>query len=136
MSYIESTFDASTEDARSPRQRRLTRAQMADSFGVNHDIVIRNVSDKGVGATMQGAPPLKGSAVKFIIAHGMAMDGMIRWVQGRAFGIELDKPIDLQTLTEVIQRNQQSASQEGHWEVRRLHQVHSHHVDPNKLRKI
>ena len=136
MSYIESTFDAFTEDARSPRQRRLIRAQMTDSFGVTYDIVIRNVSDKGVGATMQGVPPLKGSAVKFIIAHGIAMDGMICWVQGRLFGIELDKPIDLQALTKVIQHKQQSASQEGHWEVRRLHQVHSHHVDPNKLRKI
>ncbi|MDG2004076.1 MAG: PilZ domain-containing protein [Novosphingobium sp.] len=135
MSYHEHNF-VSADEARSPRQRRLIRAQLNDGFGANFDIVIRNVSETGIGASMQGVPPLRGSAVTIMIPQGMAMSGTVRWVDGTGFGIALDDAIDLQTLTDVMQRKQNTISNEGQWEVRTLHQVHSGHPDPNKIRKI
>jgi hypothetical protein len=135
MSYLDNNF-VPNEEMRSPRQRRLIRAQMTDRFGANYDIVIRNVSEKGVGASMQGVPPLRGSEVTIMIPQGMAMQGTIRWVDGSAFGIELEQAIDLQTLTDVIQRKHQTINREAQWEVRRLHQVSSGHPDPTKVRKI
>lgn len=138
MSYIKHAFNASVADVRGKRQRRLIHAQMTDSFGVNHEIVIRNVSNMGVGATMRGAPPSRGSTISFAIVQGMEIDGTICWVQGRAFGIKTDKPVDLGTLTEVIKQKHQLPRQEGQWEVGRLHQIQSRPgpLDPNKLRKI
>ena len=100
-----------------------------------YDIVIRNVSEKGVGATMQGVPPLRGSAVTVLIPQGLSMAGKVRWVDGSGFGIELDSPIDLQTLTDVMARKQQTARCEAQWEVRSLHQIDSGHLDPTKIRK-
>ncbi|MCX7676383.1 MAG: hypothetical protein N2Z59_03290 [Alteraurantiacibacter sp.] len=135
MSYLDHSFPPA-EDARLPRQRRLIRAHMSDGFGLNYDIVIRNVSERGVGATMQGVPPIRGSAVTLRIPHGMTMTGTVRWVEGSSFGVELDHPIDLQMLTDVMQRKQQSASQAAQWEVRRLHQIDPGHPDPSKVRKI
>ena len=135
MSYLDHNF-VPAEGARLPRQRRLIRAQMTDGFGMNYDIVIRNVSEKGLGATMQGVPPIRGSEVTVRIPQGMAMAGTVRWVDGSGFGVELHDPIDLQMLTDIMQRKQQTASHEAHWEVRSLHQIDSGHPDPTKIRKI
>jgi hypothetical protein len=135
MSYIDNKL-VPADESRSPRQRRLIRGRMTDSFGVTYDIVIRNVSEKGVGATMQDIPPLRGSEVSITIPQGMEMNGTIRWVDGSAFGIELGQAIDLQTLTEVIQRKHQTINREAKWEVRKLHQVPTGHPDPSKVRKI
>jgi hypothetical protein len=85
---------------------------------------------------MQGVPPPRESVVAVIIPQGMAMMGTVRWVEGSACGIELENPIDLQTLTDVIQRKHQTANRAGLWEVRSLHQVNSGHLDLAKVRKI
>jgi len=135
MSYVEHIF-VPADESRTPRQRRLIRAEITDSFGAKYDVVIRNVSEKGVGASMQVVPPLKGSVVTVMIPQGMAMKSTVRWIEGTACGIELENPIDLQTLTDVIQRKHQTAKREGQWEVRNLHQVNSGHFDPAKVRKI
>jgi hypothetical protein len=58
MSNLEHSFTPGDE-MRSPRQRRLIRAQLTDAHGVNFDIVIRNVSERGLGASTQGSPPLR-----------------------------------------------------------------------------
>lgn len=135
MSYLDHDF-VPADEMRLPRQRRLVRAGITDSFGTNHDIVIRNVSEKGLGATMRGVPPLRGTAVTVLIPQGMTMNGTIRWVDGAVFGIEFDSPIELQTLADLIQRNHETAKCESQWEVANLHQVHSGHFDPTKVRKI
>ncbi len=135
MSNLKHDF-VPADEMRLPRQRRLVRALVTDSFGTKYDIVIRNVSEKGLGATMQGVPPLRGTTVTVIIPQGMTMDGTVRWVDGSAFGVEFDSPIELQTLADVIQRKHETANREGHWEVRNLHQVNSGHLDPTKVRKI
>lgn len=135
MSYLDHNF-VPADEARLPRQRRLIRAQMTDSFGMKYDIVVRNVSEKGLGGSMQGVPPLRGIPVTVTIPQGMVMSGTIRWVAGTAFGVEFNEQVDLDTLTQIIQRKHETANREAHWEVRSLHQINSGHPDPTKVRKI
>jgi hypothetical protein len=135
MSFIDYEI-VPADEARSQRQRRLIRAQLTDSFGAICDAVIRNVSEKGIGVSGQGVPLLRGSTVTITIPQGMVMSGTVRWIENSAFGIELDSPIDLQTLADVIQRKQKPASQDAHWEVRSLPQVDLGRLDPSKARKI
>jgi hypothetical protein len=135
MSYLDHNF-VPADDSRSPRQRRLVRAHMTDSFGETSDIVIRNVSEKGLGASSQGTLPLRGSTVTITIPQGMTMTGEVRWIADKSFGVKFDEGLDLDKLTQIIQRKQESVNRQGHWEVRSLHQIDTGHIDPSKLRKV
>lgn len=54
---------------------------------------MRNLSEKGLGGKVQGAPPRPGEEV-VIRFEGREMVGRVRWVKGARFGVHLRDAID------------------------------------------
>ena len=56
-------------------------------------VAIRNISATGMGGRAD-PPPLAGEKVTLVMGTLGDVSGHIRWVNGKQFGIQLDKPID------------------------------------------
>lgn len=121
---------------REERSRRLVRAEMADERGVSQDVVIRNLSSRGIGVTAREFAPVRDERVTLRLPGNEVVTGIVRWVSELTFGVELDRDLNLAALANAMQRHIQRTSQQGKWEVRAGHRVHSGTVDPSKLRIV
>lgn len=121
---------------REERIRQLVRAEMIDECGVSQPVVIRNTSQRGLGITAREFAPVCGETVTLRIPGNGDLPGVVRWVHGQTFGVELDRALDLRALSSAVSRAVQRSSQQGQWEVRSGHQVRSAHVDPSRLRTV
>jgi hypothetical protein len=75
------------------RERRLLRAYMQHPRTGLIDIMIRNVSDRGIGGKcVHDIEP--GEIVSIIVPDRAPMDGMIVWRMGDGFGMRLTALID------------------------------------------
>lgn len=93
------------ETVREPRTRRLLKAQlMSPRFGCA-SIVVRNISACGLGGNSDEVL-YQGEEVAALLANIGAIDGVIIWVKGGAFGLQFRQTIDpkdaLATQTERI----------------------------------
>ncbi|MBV1916574.1 MAG: PilZ domain-containing protein [Sphingomonadaceae bacterium] len=136
MTYVDPTVEPAAQDMRAPRQQRLFCAQLSERSGISWDIVIRNVSEKGVGASTKETPPKVGTDVTLTLPDGATACGAVRWVNNKSFGIELAQSIDLSMLTTAIQRKNETQVDESQWEVSRLQKIITVPIDPSRLRKI
>lgn len=136
MSYLDSKIVAADDCVRAPRQRRLIRARMFNDRLPAQDILIRNISCQGIGAASRGLPPMKGEKLSVLLPHHEEITGLVRWVDGLSFGIDLDRDLDPQALADTIKRQNELAGASTDWEVRRLHRVPTQSVDPSKLRIV
>jgi hypothetical protein len=77
-----------------PRPRRrdhVTRIKLREGRDAN-DVVVQNVSVTGFSAVAVGRPPARGEAVCALLPDGGEVWGIVRWVEGDAFGVELESP--------------------------------------------
>lgn len=79
---------------------------------------------------------MKGEKLSVRLPHHEDITGLVRWVDGMSFGIDLDRDLDPQAVVDIIQRQNELASASTDWEVRRLHRVPTQSVDPSKLRIV
>ena len=136
MSYLDGKIIAGRTSAREPRQRRLVRAQMyRDRLPLN-DIIIRNLSLRGIGGASRDILPILDERVAVLLPDGQNITGWISWIDGQSFGIKLDRDLDLQSLAASILRTNELTDASTNWEVKRLHRVTTPRVDISKLRKI
>ena len=136
MSYLDGKIIAGRTSAREPRQRRLVRAQMyRDRLPLN-DIIIRNLSLRGIGGASRDILPILDERVAVLLPDGQNITGWISWIDGQSFGIKLDRNLDLQSLAASIQRKNDITDASPNWEVKRLHRVTTPRVDPSMLRKV
>lgn len=98
------------------------------------DIVIRNISERGIGASAADAPPTPGSSVSIILPDGQVRAGAVRWVRGRNFGIELTE--DLQVEVVALSRPAAAGESQPEWKIKPLHKVHTPRADPARLRRL
>lgn len=136
MSFIDSSIVAADECARERRQIRLIRATIFNSRLGNQDIVIRNLSLRGIGAVTKGLPLKAGERITVYFPVDYDANGTVCWVNGDSFGVALDREISPQVLVDFIVRQNEKAAQAPQWEVERMHKVVTPRVDPLKLRKI
>ncbi|HVR90207.1 MAG TPA: PilZ domain-containing protein [Novosphingobium sp.] len=136
MSHLDGKIVAADDCAREPRQRRLIRARMFNDRLPGVDIIIRNISGRGIGAASRGLPPVKGEKLSILLPHHEEVTGLVRWVDNLSFGFELDLDLDLQALRDAIQRQIGMDSASKDWEVRRLHRGVAKSVDPSTFRRI
>ena len=136
MSFIDRSGVAADAYSRDLRQLRLIRASFFSSRLGNRDIVIRNISPRGIGAVTKDLPPLAGERVTVSLPVDYDANGTVTWVNGKSFGITLDCEISLQVLGDFIVRQNEKATETAEWEVKRMHRVASPMVDPSKLRKV
>lgn len=136
MSYLKHDFWALSEKVRASRATRIIRAQLVDKFTTTHDIVVRNLSQNGVGALMDRKPPRPGSDVTLLMFDGPPLLGKVCWVDGNSFGIALEDDLSLKFLSDLIKRKHDLLTAGTDWEVDRLHRIETSPVDPAEPSEI
>lgn len=137
MIFPMTTSDKNPDIVREARERRLIRAEMRSDRLSPHDILIRNVSGRGLGANSRGTlPPIAGELVTIRLPDGQMVQAHVRWTEGMGFGVELDSPINLAALFAAIQRLKDLADTGATFEVKSRHRVTTWRPDEDKLRRI
>ena len=82
------------DEKRQPRQSRLVKAALACTRLGKFDVTIRNVSETGIGGQAPGALHIGERITVFLPGHE-PMLGTVRWVAGTRFGIQTDRPVEV-----------------------------------------
>lgn len=98
--------------------------------------MIRNVSENGVGGTAPVRPLRHGESVTIVFFDDLMVEGVVAWVDGEKFGVQLRNNLDLSILTDMIRRKRESAATEVDWEVRRIHKVQTPVPQQGALRRV
>ncbi len=88
---------SSNAEMRQPRQSRLVKAALACARLGQFDVTIRNVSETGIGGQAPGALHIGERITVFLPGH-QPMLGTVRWVAGHRFGIQTDRPVEVDRL--------------------------------------
>ena len=121
---------------RDARQPRMIRAQLVHRDGEQQDIVVRNISGCGIGASARGPAPVRGERLVIILPGGQEVKGAVRWFSGRTFGMQLDTLIDLGALNLALERQADAAKASTQWQVGSLHRVHTPQIDRSRIRRV
>lgn len=121
---------------REQRQPRIIRARLVHRDGEVQDIVIRNVSQTGLGASARGPAPVRGEQVLIVLPGEQEVTGIVRWFGGHTFGMKLDQPLDLEALGRALQRQAHVAQVSGEWKVETRHRVFTPMSDPSRIRRV
>ncbi len=79
---------------RAVRQTRIFVAMMTGERTPEQEIVIRNVSSTGMGGQARECPPQQGEQVTVTMASLGPIVGVVAWVRGDRFGLQLSTPIE------------------------------------------
>jgi len=125
---------------RETRSRMLLRARMFSDSMPEQDILIRNASLKGIGAVASRRAPQLEEAVYLVLPDGEELLGMVRWVDGKIFGVELDEAIDMSLLKSTTQHRNEEIAKAIDWMVE-MHfnppkQEDAAEQDPESLRPV
>jgi predicted RNase H-like HicB family nuclease len=110
---------------REKRGARLVRASLRLANGATMPIVVRNLSERGIGVTCKTTPPARGEVVHVTLPGSSEMQGVVRWSRDGGFGIELSGPVDANSIAETIQRELARMQEATDWQVSTLHRVHT-----------
>ena len=108
---------------RETRRARLLRGTLRRADGTERAVVVRNLSDHGLGLSCRGVPPPVGAQATLIVPGTPPLHGIVRWREGAAFGVELTERVDLGRISEALQS--QRSRQQSDWEVSLRHRVHA-----------
>lgn len=75
---------------RERRRRRLAHFALTDSQGQEIDVVVRDISSRGLSAAASGKAPAPGEVVRARLEDGRELWGLVRWREGNLFGVEFD----------------------------------------------
>lgn len=109
--------------SREQRRARLVRGRLRLSTGREIDVVVRNMSEHGLGLSCRTAPPLTGEAVTIALPGHKDLDGVVRWVRNTSFGVELTGAVNPDDLAATLQRAIAQALEATDWTVSRRHKV-------------
>ncbi|MES2493885.1 MAG: PilZ domain-containing protein [Pseudomonadota bacterium] len=90
MTLVDKALFKSTPAFRSRRKRVLARVQLHDGAGTTQDVMVRDISAAGMSAVARTEAPAPNEIVTVRLPDGSRVWGVVRWVDGRAFGVELD----------------------------------------------
>gem|GEM_PF-1273027 len=119
---------------RDPRKARLIRATLRLADNSSMAVVVRNLSERGIGVTCKGATPRAGTLVHVTMPGSPELPGVVRWVRDGAFGIELTGAVDAQSLEDAVQRELHRQQEATDWKVSSLHRVNT--PRPTNLRRL
>ena len=88
MSVVPKEAFRPTPNFRERRRRGMVLVKMIDSAGLEHLIMVRDVSVKGLSAAAQGTPPVPDEIVCIHLPDGREAWGLVRWVRRNLFGVE------------------------------------------------
>jgi hypothetical protein len=108
---------------RDVRRARLVRATLRFASGVEIPVVVRNLSERGLGVSCRTAPPARGEAVTVILPGSGEIGGVVRWTRDTTFGLELTGKVDPADIASALQREAAQGQEAGDWVVSRRHRV-------------
>ena len=135
MSDMSGSFVDASWRERDHRHPRMMLARIEGGRMRGQDIVIRNISKRGLGAATQGIFPFVGENLTVKLPTGPTISGAVRWTDGPSFGLLLDIEMDPDSLA-AMKRKLQVHAAETKWEVSRLHRVITPIVEQSKLRRV
>jgi hypothetical protein len=121
---------------REPRERRLLRGQMQTERLPAFEIVIRNISARGLCGTCKGLPPIPGEFAEILLPDNRTVTATVRWANDQVFGVEFEDSINLAIMMDTLQRLRDLAERNASWEVKSKHRVTDHRPDMALLRRI
>ncbi|WAT18485.1 hypothetical protein OZN62_02575 [Aurantiacibacter sp. MUD11] len=86
---------------RENRERTEVSGLMQCEYATPQEVVVRDISQFGVGATTHGQLPDIGEHVCITLATGDELRGQVRWTDGQAFGLHLESAFDLGRLQHI-----------------------------------
>jgi len=110
--------------SRDSRRARLVRGTLRFASGTQIAIVVRNLSERGLGVSCRTAPPAPGETVVISLPGSPDLDGVVRWTRDTTFGIELTGTVDHADIAAALQREQARMQAQNDWTVSSLHRVH------------
>ena len=76
-----------------PRERRRSkcaRFALTDSQGAEIEVIVRDISSRGLSAAALGTPPALNEVVRARLEDDSEVWGLVRWSEGNLFGGEFD----------------------------------------------
>ncbi len=110
---------------REKRRARLVRGTMRLTSGTEIAIVIRNLSERGLGVTSRGVPPIPGEKVTICLPGSPELPGVVRWTRNTAFGVELTGAVDPAEISATLQRELARMQEQTEWKVSSLHRINA-----------
>ena len=108
---------------REQRRARLVRGSMRLANGTVMPILVRNLSERGLGVACKTRPPARGDAVTITLPGSPELKGVVRWVREYNMGIALDATVDTNSLADAIRNEIARAKGAGEWQVNSRHRV-------------
>ena len=75
---------------RARRRRALLRVRLEDGAGQLCEAMVQDISATGLRAVARLAAPAEGEVLTLHLPDGRALWGLVRWVNGKQFGVEFD----------------------------------------------
>lgn len=75
---------------RERRRNQCARFALTDSRGEEIEVMVRDISSKGLSAAALGTPPAANEVVRARLDDGREIWGLVRWTDGNLFGVEFD----------------------------------------------
>ena len=85
-------FDAppgSEHPVREPRVGKMFLARLHSARISDAEILVRNISEHGLGARCKGAIPAEGEEIRIQMEAYGTVEGIVRWVKGNIIGVQL-----------------------------------------------
>lgn len=133
LSVSESDHESLEREVRHPR---IVRGQVRNSEGQTQDLVARNISACGLGATCKGAAPLRGERIAVILPGGIEITGTVCWYEARRFGMLFDRQFDVEMIARALQRQAHVQQVNSEWQVESRHRVENPPVSKVPLRRV
>ena len=90
MSFVDSSAFKPTPNFRARRKRALVRVQLYNARNELQDVMVINISSTGIRATARMTPPEKDEVITVHLPDSTQLWGIVRWVDGKEFGVEFD----------------------------------------------
>lgn len=90
MTLVDKSLFTPTPTFRARRKRVVVRVRVEGAQGDQQDAMVRDISSAGMSAVARLAPPAADDMVSIALPDGGTVWGIVRWVDGKAFGVEFD----------------------------------------------
>ena len=90
MTLVDKALFRPTPAFRARRKRVLARIRVEGGEGAVQDAMVRDISAAGMSATARTLAPAPGEVVSVGLPDGSCLWGVVRWREGKAFGVEFD----------------------------------------------
>jgi hypothetical protein len=118
---------------REERRARLVRGTLRMANGTVIPVLVRNLSERGFGLTCKTRPPQRGAAVTITLPGSPELEGVVRWVRDRDFGVALHESIDIAELNAMIAEEIARARDAAAWAISARHRVHTPNPVPRRI---